>query len=107
MFIYRKTIKLNDQSIEIELNRLLRRIKVTTDGITLSSFISFKKNISINDIDIIIKAFPVWNINIKSPEAHLKNIFPILKRKSERYLIGISFIALCKLLVAVAVNLGF
>ncbi len=54
MFIYRKTILLNDQSIEIELNRLLRRIKVTTDGITLSRFISFKKKISINDIVIFI-----------------------------------------------------
>ncbi len=107
MFIYRKIILLNDQSIEIELNRLLRRIKVTTNGITLSRFISFKKNISINNIDIIIKAFPVWNISVKSPEEHLKNIFPILKRKNERYLIGISFITLCKLFIAIAVNLGF
>jgi hypothetical protein len=104
MFIYRKEILLDEVMIELELNRILRRIKISVDNQTISSFIFFRKNFSINEVNIKVRAFPVWIVDIDSPDKQLTNIFPVLKRKSERYLIGLSLIALAKLFITIAVN---
>jgi len=99
MFIYTNSFVCDNAIIIVEVNRFFRSVKINVNGCTRKKVVCCSYKVKVNNIEVDVKAFPLWSINIyKNNELVRENFLPI--RKSKAYWYGVSVLPLSKLLLS-------
>lgn len=94
---YNSTI-VNEKEIEVKINRLLRSVTIKVDEESVKKVVWHTREFTFSDINVVVKAFPIWEVKIYQGKELLKsNFLPLLRRKSKAYWNGILSLAILKL----------